>query len=235
MHKLRIVFYLMLGATTFLPFAAGSQFATFTDVSSSDSYSYTNNVTSATFDTINEPVTFTFDVGQYAGQSFAAVLNISINTLSPVGQVSFSSLTYDVENLQSGSFSIILDSALNGETNALSGSFNGTLDGVNAGPVAVIDSDTSVSNSLTFTSDFLTFGGNEALQLGTSDANPGLSIGPGGFYNTFVGDYGPGAFTADSVTSTSAAPEPASFWLLILAVPALVIARRKCHHSATTL
>ena len=94
--------------------------------------------------------------------------------------------------------------------------FTGDIIGKSGGPNAQLAGADTNGQIVTFSSDYLSFtppGNSYALSLAA--LTPALSIGPGGFLNSFQADI-TGQFTGNAV------PEPVSMGLLALAPLALI-------------
>jgi hypothetical protein len=198
--------------------AAVYNFATFNETSGSRPFSFTNNTTSASLG-YNSNVPVEFDFTTPTGLSTAdraGTLTISTNTSTSPATTNGPLVD---ELISSTTLQIIENST---GKNLLTMTFTGTLDGPSGGPSAQITGADTNSNAVTFSSDYLTFttpGDSYALSL--ASITPVLSIGPGGFLNTFVADLS-GSFSANAAP----VPEPTAIGACIVAGTLLVRRRR---------
>jgi MYXO-CTERM domain-containing protein len=105
--------------------------------------------------------------------------------------------------------------------NLLTMNFTGDIKGTSGAITSTLAGSDATGNTVTFSSAFLTFsqpGDSYSVTLGSM--SPALSIGPGGFLNSFVSGFS-GSFTANA-SSVSTTPEPASRALLALGALALI-------------
>jgi hypothetical protein len=194
---------------------AAYNFADFTDLSGTRPFSFTNNSTSATIATsvgTSSSIPVTFDFTTPTGLSTApraAMLTITGSTSTPAsnpgGNVD--------QPITTATLSITENST---GKNLLSMTFTGILAGIASSPNAQLSGADTNSQTVTFTSDYLTFtppGNSYALSLAA--VTPALSIGPGSFLGSFQADI-TGQFTGNAV------PEPVSMGLLALAPLALL-------------
>jgi len=207
---------LALAALT--PFLAGTAdaapytFATFNVPTDGSPFSFTNNGgTSGTISSINVPVTFNFTSGTGLGnQDRAGFLNISPvvppSTTQPA-LVAGSLVDQPINQLEK----LTISSGAGGAgSNFLTLFFTGDITGFLGGNSAALSgSDNNPSNPriVAYTSDFGTFTApGNSYNLNLTSVAPVLSIGPGGFLNSFVADIG-GQFSGNFIT---AVPAPTS-------------------------
>ena len=203
-------------AGVFLAFAGAARgapynFAVFTDLSGTRPFSFTNNGgVSATISTGSIPVTFDFTTPTGLSTApRAATLTLTGSSTLPASNPG--------GNVDQPITSATLSITENGTgKNLLSMTFTGILAGIASGPNAQLSGADTNSQTVTFTSDYLTFtppGNSYALSLAA--VTPALSIGPGGFLGSFQADI-TGQFTGNAV------PEPVSLSLFALAPLALL-------------
>ncbi len=193
-------------------------FAQFDETGGNAPFSFTNTTTSATFSGTADG-NFTLLIPGMPGTPQAATITLSSTTNAPAGSA--------------GPF---VDQPINGSTNTIS--FTRDSDGANlltatfTGDLFGFDSDKSASltgSTVTLTSSVLDLSGatTPGLAITVSNINPALSIGPGGFLNSFAADLS-GGFTADAYpTVIQATPEPATLVSLGVCLSAPVAVRRK--------
>lgn len=171
----------------------------------------TNNGSSETFSGTSQ-VFFTFSgvSGAPTGQQ-SATLNFSFTSTATDSLVS----TNLSEGGFVGTFSITLNSAVNGKTNALSGSLGAddgaTLSGKNGGNSGTFSDSTPPADAVVYTSDFINFTGatNEAFAFSLSSVNPAFMDNSGRIAS--FNSAGTGTF---SYSPASPTPEPGSMLLL---------------------
>lgn len=200
--------------------AAAFNFATFNEVSGARPFSFTNNTTSASLG-YNTTVPVLFDFTNPTGLSTAdrpATLTINTNSSNSPATVNGSLLD---ESINIATTLHITETSTG--KNLLTMTFTGDLDGPSAGPNAQItgaDNNSSNPRTVTFTSDYLTFTApGNSYTLSLSSLSPVLSIGPGGFLNSFAADIN-GSFSGNAV------PEPAILSALAVAGASLLRRRR---------
>ena len=194
---------------------AAYNFAVFTDLSGTRPFSFTNNSTNATISTSPSSIPVTFDFTTPTGLSTApraATLTITGSTSTPAsnpgGNVD--------QPITSATLNIIENST---GKNLLSMTFTGILAGIAGSPNAQLSGADTNSQTVTFSSDYLTFtppGNSYALSLAA--VTPALSVGPGSFLSSFQADI-TGQFTGNAV------PEPVS--LALFALVPLALRRRR--------
>ena len=200
--------------------AAAYNFATFNETSGSRPFSVTNNTTSVSLGyATSVPVSFDFTTP--TGLSTAdrpATLTISTNSSPTPAAISGGLISQPVNPAVTFTFT----ETATGK-NLLTAVVSGLLEGTNNGPTASLSGSASLGDTVTFTSDYLTFttpSSNSAL-FGLSALSAPLSIGPGGFVNSFLADLN-GSFVANAV------PEPALVTITVTA-GALMIRRRRAN------
>ena len=172
--------------------------------------SFTNNAgTSGTLTAINVPVIFNFtDQSGLSTADHSATLTINPAGTAPTTTpeiVNGSSLDQPINPLR---FSIIENGT---GKNLLSMSPTG---GDLVGLSGAVDASLSGTHTAVFSSDFGTFSPStsQSFNLALATINPALSVGPGGFSNSFVANVN-GQFSVDS-TAFTPVPEPATAGLL---------------------
>jgi hypothetical protein len=185
--------------------AALFQFADFHLINANQPLSLTNNAgTSATLQALSVPVVFNFTTQSglsTVDRNAILTVNPASATITPA-TVSGSLLDQPINPL---SFSIIESGTgknlltmtpTSGDLVGLSNSVTGSLGG---------------TKTNVYTSDYATFSSsaNESFNLGLGTISPLLSVGPGGFLNSFVANVN-GQFSADTAGFTPKIPEPAS-------------------------
>ncbi len=197
------------------------EFANFHLLNANQPFNYVNlGGVSGQIGAVNVPVMFDFTAQSgLPTADHAATLNI-VPTLLPIPASAAGGLLS--EPVSSAATLTITDNATN--QNLLTMLFTGTLSGVAGGPNASITGDDNL-NTVAFSSDFGTFpdpGNSYNLGLGTISSL--LSIGAGGFLDSFQANIS-GQFTA---AFDAKIPEPASVVLLVLALVWLLpLSRRR--------
>ena len=194
-------------------------FATFNEVSGTKPFTYLNNGGTSASLSYNASVPVSFNFTGPTGLSTAdraATLTITTNnSFTPAATIG--SLID-----QAVSPAVTLHITENGTgKNLLSMTFTGDLEGPAGGVNAQITGADTNAKTVTFTSDFMTFatpGNSYGLSLAAMSTT--LSIGPGGFLNSFIADIG-GTFSANATQ----VPEPAA--LGAIAVGAFALIRRR--------
>lgn len=184
--------------------AAPVEFAKFVFLTGSD-FSFTNNGgTNGTLGSGTNTVQFSFtDANGNATQTFTATVAFSGTTTTPAGTVMGT-----VDQPINQSSSIVFTDTASGK-NLLTVTYTGDLVGqVNTNNINLQSS--SNVNTLTYSSAFLasTFFNNPQnflINLPT-DGSSAISVGPGGFLNSFIASNAQGQF----FTSVATVPEPAS-------------------------
>jgi hypothetical protein len=210
----------VLAAVLGLAYSAGASaynFAVFNETSANKPFSLTNNVTSASLG-YSSATPVSFDFTAPTGLSTAdrlATLTITTNASATPATTSGGLISEAIS--PAVTFTFTENST---GKNLLTATISGLLEGTANGPSASLTGAASLGDTVTFTSDYLTFntpGGNSAA-MSLSGVNPALSIGAGGFLNSFVADLS-GSFVA------SAVPEPGTI-ALVLCAGLLTIRRR---------
>ena len=210
--------------------AAPTQFATFNLVTTNQPFTFTNNGgTSGNISAVNVPVLFDFTIGTGLPTGDHATLNLS----TPGGPSTFtpaSGGSTDVQPISNPTTLRILEDGTG--KNLLTLLFTGNITGTDGGTTASLSGTDASGNLVAFTSDFGTFTqpGN-SYNLSLTTVNPRLSIGPGGFLNSFIANIS-GSFTANFTPAAPPpplVPEPGSIALLtgMGAVGAAFLRRRK--------
>jgi len=200
-------------------FAAPYQFAQFNQTAANQPFSFTNNGGTSGTLAYNSatPVTFNF-TGETGLGTFDRAATLTLTgppTFTPgfplgggfVDQPVSSPLTLKITEV--------------GGANLLTMVFTGDITG--RGPTGSIAGADTTGQVVTYPSDFLTFvqPGN-SYQLGLDTINPGLSLGPGNFLNSFISNI-QGQFSSNTV----AVPAPTSVILYGTGLAAtMVIAHR---------
>jgi hypothetical protein len=206
--------------------AAPFEFANFNLLNANQPFSFTNNGgTSGTISAVSAPMTFNFTT--QSGLSTAdhqATLTITSGPGVPSTFVPATSLGALVDQPITTLTTLTITENGTG-LNLLTMIFNGDIVGRSGGPNADLSGADSTGQIVLFSSAFGLFGptGN-SFDLGLATISPALSIGPGGFLNTFASNID-GQFTANF-----AVPEPGSSVLLLatgLTALGLVAVRRK--------
>jgi len=193
--------------------AAPAPFAQFTQAQNGTPFQFSNNTTNGTLGitSVTTPVNFNFVSGPDTS-SHAATLSLTAVTNAPATSTPIAGSNF-------------LDQAVNGAGNPnsdvltitdnatgkilLSMVFTGDIAGFQNDSTGQLSGNTARGNTVTFSSDFGTFAaGANSYALGLTSINPVLSIGPGGFLNSFVSSLS-GSFRS-SFQPAGAVPEPAS-------------------------
>jgi hypothetical protein len=200
---------------------AAYNFADFTELTGTRPFSFTNNGgTSGTISATSVPVTFNFTTPTgLPTTDRPATLTIS----TAGGPSTTTPATSGTNDDQPINILTTLTITENSTGNKLLGmSFTGDILGKSSSPSAQLSGADTTGQTVTFTSDFLNFtapGNSYAVSL--ASMNPALSIGPGGFLNSFLADLN-GQFSGNA----AAVPEPATVGLLGLA-PLTFLRRRQ--------
>ena len=190
--------------------AAPASFAQFTQAAAGTPFSFTNNTTSASLGitTVTTAVNFNFLSGPDT-TSHAATLTLTAVTNTPATSTPIAGSTYIDQGINDPSSDVlkITDNAT-GKT-LLSLTFTGDLLGFQNDSTGQLSGNTARGNTVTYSSDYGTFAaGANSYAMGLTSINPVLSIGPGGFLNSFVSSVN-GSFRG-TFQPTGAVPEPAS-------------------------
>jgi hypothetical protein len=200
------------------------------------SWVFTNNAgVSGAFTTVSggSPVTFDYTPGSIAGPlgnqltgDLAAHVFLSATTSTPAA-TGFGGLLFD-QPINSGTIQILLDTPINGHSDLLTVTFtNADIAGFSGTP-AFSAQDGSGTTTLTYSSDFLNFGGTTTGNNFQTTMFANLSLGAGNFLSDFAAN-GISTFGFDNANlSVNAVPEPSSIVLLCLgAITSTAVARRR--------
>jgi hypothetical protein len=203
-------------------------FAGFSVPSGQPSFSFTDNVVTGTISAVDIPVAFRFTTATGLDTTdHAAFLSISgvngFSTATPTAGATV--LDQPIDQLEK----LTITSGTGGTgTNFLTMLFTGDLTGVSGGNQGDLsDSDNAlVPRTVSYTSDFGKFSTpGSGYNLALSNISPGLSIGAGGFLNSFRSDIS-GTFTGN-FQPVAVAPEPGSVALLATGIAGILIVRRR--------
>lgn len=212
LFKAAFFFLLVFSTTTFLQ-AQTTTFGQFIQRNGTQDFIFTNSVTSASFQTIpnGTPVFFTFqNVGnlpaELQGPQFATVTITATTTVQAIQNPG--TPPRDVQPFdQTFTIRVIRDTAATSGTGTRRNLLTAvvTPDGTSRASIAGDDlsdaaafSASSLQQNVVYTSDFLGFlpTGNRNFSLSFSSLIPALSIGPGGFLNSFTAA-GTGTFASN--------------------------------------
>jgi len=201
--------------------AASVEFANFNAPGVNQPFHFTNNGgTSGTIAVSSMPITFNFTAASGLGTSVhQAILTLSGTTFTPAGV-----LGTLVDQRISGPAQLSITEVGTGKNLLSITSFTGDITGRLGGPNASLSGADTVGDTVTYTSDFLTFTqpGN-SYNLALAGITPVLSIGPGNFLNTFAANI-TGQFSA----MVLAVPAPSSVAMLGTGlVAAMVLATQR--------
>ncbi|MGN6366798.1 MAG: PEP-CTERM sorting domain-containing protein [Phycisphaerae bacterium] len=204
--------------------AAPIMFGTFTEPSAAQGFTYTNVGGAVSTISVSTPVDFEFTAPTgLTTIDHAATLTITCPAiLTPASTAGF--LVVD-QPISLAILSIIENGT---GKNLLTANFTGDITGKLNTHNADLSGDDTAGNTVTYSSDFLTFAGSpgSSFNLGLATLSPSLSIGPGGFLNSFIANID-GQFSADNVSGGGpGTPEPASLATLALGATALLTRRR---------
>jgi len=195
--------------------AASVEFADFNAPGANLPFKFTNNGNGATI-SASAPVTFNFTAASGLGTGdHQATLTISGNTFTPSVALPGSFVDQNI----SGPASLSLIEVGTGKNLLSMTIFSGDIVGKLGSPNAGLTGSDMTGDTVVFTSDFLTFmqPGN-SYNLALAGITPALSIGPGGFLNTFAANVN-GQFSAMLV----AVPAPTSVAMLGTGLVAAVV------------
>jgi hypothetical protein len=236
-HKLPLSAVLRCAAALLASLIAASaaqatpiEFSSFHLSNANQPISFTNNgATSASIFALNVPVVFNFT--SQSGLStvdHAGLLSITNSLITtPASSLGGGFVNQPIST--STTLSII---EVGTGFNLLTMSFTGDLSGLSGGPSASLIGADATGQTISYSSSFATFAGTgDSYNLGLATINPTLSIGPGGFLNSFVANID-GQFTTDSA-SLIRTPEPSSVVLFGIGLIAVaVLTRRRSIRSA---
>ena len=207
--------------------AAPIEFGDFHLVNATQPLSFTNNGgTSGTLQALNVPVVFNFTVQSgLPTVDHAATLTINPPGTLPTTLAAIVSGTLLDQPIHPLNLSITENGT--GKNLLTMISTGGDLVGFNLGVTGSV----SGMNTSVYTSDFGTFNSpvSQSYNLGLATLNVPLSVGPGGFLNSFAANVN-GQFSVDSGGFTPKIPEPATaalFGMGALAVAALAASKRR--------
>ena len=196
------------------------EFANFNLLNANQPLTFTNNDgASGTIAALGVPITFNFTSQSGLSTSDHAA-TLTLNALGTTTTVPATALGGGHLDQPFGS-TIVLSIIENGTgNNLLTMNFTGDLVGRSGGPNGGLSGADVTGQVVSFTSDFGFFAATEqSFILGLATISPALSIGPGGFLNSFAANVN-GQFSADFTP----VPEPASVAMLavgLLGVAAL--------------
>ena len=214
--------------------AAPASFAQFTQSVSGAPFNFSNNTSNATIGLSNfstsTPVNFNFlsgpDTSTHLATLSVTAVTTAAATSTPIAGKSFIDQSINGGGSPSSDVLKIVDNAT-GKI-LLSLTFTGDILGFQSNSTGQISGSTARGNTVTYSSDYGNFGtGTNTYSLGLTSINPVLSIGPGGFLNSFTSSIN-GSFRG-SFQPVGAVPEPASVAMFgsgILAT-ALLASQRK--------
>ena len=189
-------------------YAAPYQFATFDITNANQPFQFTNNGgTSASFSaSANVNFDFTTQTGLSSLNPIAGVLKITGTTTTPATGSTVLNQEFTTSTLS------IIGAAGTAEAgkNLLTMTFTGSIQGIAGGASGNLLGSDTTGQTVTYSSDFATSinGPGNSYDLGLNTITPSLSIGPGGFLNTFIANLD-GQFTGNFVP-LSAVPAPTS-------------------------
>ncbi len=192
--------------------AASSTFAQFTQAVAGSPFNFNNQTTDASILVANTPVNFNFLSGpdtstRSATLSVTAVTNAPA-TSTPIAGSNFLDQPINGSGNPTSDVLKIVDNATGKTLLALT--FTGDILGFQNDQTGQLSGSTSRGNTVTYSSDFGTFAqGTNSYSLGLTSINPVLSIGPGGFLNSFISSVN-GSFRGTFQPMPSSVPEPAS-------------------------
>jgi len=197
--------------------AAAVTFAQFTQAGPGTPFAFVNQTTfgQAGIVGFSTPVNFNFTLASgLSTVTRAATLTLTAVTNAPASSAVLGGSTFIDQPINGNNPSNPADVLTIVENSTgktlLSLTFTGDIVGKMNDPSASLTGSTDPAagnNMVNYSSAFLNFGpGVNSYLLGLTSDNPALSIGPGGFLNSFVGSIG-GSFSA---TVVAAVPEPAS-------------------------
>jgi hypothetical protein len=199
--------------------AAQTTFAQFTQTNPGTPFVFTNNTTSGTvgIQSFSTTVNFNFTAGSglsTATQVATLTLTASAGPSATATSGSVGGTTFDSQPIDGNGPVVDKLTITAGGHNLLTETFTGSIMGIQGGTQSILSGNSDPmggNNTVTFSSDFLTFapnGGNpNSYQLGLTGMTSPLSIGPGSYLNSFAASI-TGAFS--SSTFSPSVPEPAS-------------------------
>jgi len=198
-----------LMAAALVPAMAGN-FASFSQTTTnSNPWTFTNNGASSTF-TASTAVTFSYSVPNgygAAGTPIAAHISFSGTPTS----TAFNVLGQDFQPLTITSMVITADTPVGGLSNLLSLTGTGVIVGTNNAYTAGLTGDTTVpGQTVNFSSDFLSFSGEEAFSFAYTLKNPNTPLvikASNSYLKTFLAS-GTGTFSAGN--AHTGVPEPST-------------------------
>jgi hypothetical protein len=211
--------------------ATQMEFANFHLLNANQPLSFTNNGgISGTLHALSVPVIFNFTV-QSGLPTVDHTASLTINPPPTVLPAIVSGTLLD-QPINPTNFSIIENGTGKNLLTMLLA--NGDLVGLNGG----VNASLSDVNTNVFSSDFATFGApfTQSFNLGLATISVPLSVGPGGFLNSFISNVN-GQFSVDSAGFTPInVPEPASailFGIGLLTVAAMARRKASCIGAST--
>ncbi len=194
-------------------------FANFSEPGGNLPFTWTDNGgTSGSFSALSIPIEFTFTTPTgLSTVAHAATLSISGVTST----TAISAGGFDIQPLNSTETLTVTDNVTG--KNLLSMSFTGSLIGFANGPNGSAQGGDISGQVVSFTSDYLHFTTpGDSYSIALNNVTPVLSIGPGGFLNSFASDLS-GLFSGNA----TAVPEPATGLIFVGAAAAALIRRRR--------
>jgi len=189
--------------------AMAVQFAQFTQLGTNPNpWTFTNSGATSTF-TANIPVSFSFNVPNGTGSTTTIPATMSFNSV--VTNTAFNTFGLDFQPLALTTMTITANTPIGGLSNLLTLTGNGVLFGPNNAFTAFYQGDNTIAGqSVTYTSDFLTFGGSEQFSFSYNLKTPTtpLVIKSSNFYLKSFQAGGGGNFSSQS--ATFGVPEPST-------------------------
>lgn len=221
-----ILFTIFIGGVYVLPSFAGSVPSTFgqaLEQSASQDFHLVDTGTGVTL-TASSQIYFVFSNvnGLPGGLSGPLAATLTVNLFSSTPDVYDASTGIISEGGFTGTFSLILNSPIAGQTNLLSGTIasgaNATLSGKSGGTGATLSASTPPTGSITYNSAFVQFPNiiTEDLSLALSSVVPSFADNGSGLLSTFnaAGSATFSSNPAPTVVTVATTPEPVSMLLM---------------------